>query len=361
LLAVLSACAVRAADDKVTLVKGDVLTGRVAAESAEEIKVMVREKTGQEAPLLLRPAQVADIEWGMDMAEWHEAHAAFKKGNYKRAAETFGGIINEKENLEQVRGEARPYLFYMHAESLYRAQRTPEALAAFQKFMSACKTSIYASQAFGSIIDAAIQSNDSANAEKYLAEMRNGAGDQKALADYYHGKLLLAQNKVKEADAKFLSAARASTVTSTQGMALMGQANCAIAEGNLGKARELASKALAASPPRAVAASAHLVIGNALMSEAEAAGAPASEQKLVDAMLSYMRVPILYSGDSATEPEALFKTGECLQKLYKQYRQTRPNDRNRALYMYGKLTDDGRYRATKWAAQAQKNMAQLKN
>jgi tetratricopeptide (TPR) repeat protein len=361
-LAVCAACASRA-EDKITLVKGEVFSGRVISENTEEIKCEMRDlKTAQMLPRQLRPSEVAEIEWDLDMTEWREASNAFKKGQYGKAADLISGIVGDKELLDQVRKEAKPYLYFMHAESLYRAQKTKEALDAFEKFMVANKTSIYVSQAFGSIIDAAILNKDSANAEKYLIEMRKGAGDQKALADYYHGKLLLkAQNKPQDADVKFQAAQKASAVQATQGMALMGQAECAIAANNLTKARELATKALSANPAPSVAAFAHLVIGNALMAEADKAGAPASEQMLVDALLAFLRVPIQYSGNRDTEPEALFKSGECLQKLYKQYRQTRFNDRNRALYMYGKVADDTRYRGTSWAEQARKSITQLKN
>jgi tetratricopeptide (TPR) repeat protein len=357
----IGAMSVALAEDKITMVKGEILSGTVRGESTKDgIKVEVREKGGPGGTRTLKPEEITEIEWDLDLTEWREAMSAFKKGSYKRASDLIGQIIEDPELFGQ-RSEAKAYVMFMHAESLYRSQKIAESLASFEKFMAAHPNSIYAAQAFGSIIDVAIQKKDTASAEKYLGELRKGGGEQKALADYYHGKLLLeALNKPADADVKFASAAKASSVPSTQGMALMGQANCAIAANNLAKARELATRALGANPPPSVAASAHLVVGNALMAEADKVGAPESEQKLVDALLSYLRVPIQYGGDRATEPEALYKAGECLQKLYKQYRQTRGNDRNRALYMYGKLADDVRYRSTEWANLARKGIAQLK-
>ena len=45
-----------------------------------------------------------------------------------------------------------------------------------------------------------------------------------------------------------------------KGLALMGQAKCAIAESNLPKARDLAQKALASNPTPSVAGAAHLCV-----------------------------------------------------------------------------------------------------
>src|SRR5208283_5727538 len=94
-----------------------------------------------------------------------------------------------------------------------------------------------------------------------------------------------------------------------KGMALMGQAECAVSLGKLTDARDKAQKALASNPPASVSAAAHLVIGEALLAEIDTQKPIGGEleNKLVDAVLEFLRVHLLYPGDRATEPKAIFK------------------------------------------------------
>ncbi len=361
---VLFVCAVAnalQAEDKVTLVRNnEVLMGRVKKEDAEQIEMEVREKTGQTGVRKLSPSDITDIEWDINDAEWREGYRHFKRGSYGKAAQSFNSIIGDKESLDKIRPEAKPYLFFMYAESLYRSGNAKEAVPAFEKCINEFTSSFYSSYAVGSLVDAAIQNNDFTKVPPLLSKLRALSGEPKAMADYYEGKMWKAQKKSKDARNKFLAAERGSSVPATKGMALMGQASCALEEGNLVEARDLAQKALASGNIPSVAGAAHLIIGNAMVAEADSAKlmGEALEFKLLDALLEFMRVHMQYAGDRNTEPEAMLRAGDCLQRLAKAFPKTRGADRHRAIAMYSRLKEDPRYRGTSWseaAGEAMKN------
>lgn len=221
---------------------------------------------------------------------------------------------------------------------------------------------MYTTDALSSLVEAAIVTGDFNKVPPLLAELRNRGGEQKALADFYEGKLLQAKKEFAQASKKYNEAFMASNSPKIKGMALMGQAECAVAEGKLGEAREKAQKALESNPPASVAAAAHLVIGEALLAEIDAQKpiGEVLEKKLMDAVLEFLRVHLLYPGDRATEPKALFKAGECFQRLAKQFNTTHGYDRQRATTMYNKLKEDPRWQGTEWANKATEALAKLR-
>jgi hypothetical protein len=266
-------------------------------------------------------------------------------------------IVGDKEEFDKLRGEVKPALYYYTAESLYRGGKPTEAVPLFEKLMKEFQNSYYIPMAVASLVDAAILTKDFSKVPPLLEQLRKMGGEQKALADYYEGQMLMAQNKVKPADEKFGQAATGGTSATTKGMALMGQAKCAIADNTLSKARDLAQRALAAGAPAAVAGAAHLVIGDAIMAEVDKASGEALQTKLMDALLEYMRVLEQYRSDVDSEGQAALHAGDCLVKLSKT--KGHEADVHRAVYMYTKLTTDSRYRNTRWApmaAEALKNV-----
>lgn len=358
----LVAGALRAENDRVTkAARGEVIEGTVKKADLGGVEIEVKDKrTNMSATVALGAAEISDIEWDVGMPEWRAGMSAFDSASYTQAAQHFQGILTEPEDLQKVRGAAKPALYYYAAESLYRSGKLADAMPVFEKLMNEYKTSYYVPRAVGSIVDAAIQTKEFAKVPPLLSQLRQLGGEQKPLADYYEGQMWMAQGKITEAQKLFLAAAGSSNVPATKGMALMGQAQCAIAANSHAKGRDLALRALAAGPPPSVAGAAHLTIGDALLAEVDAQKPVGQElqNKLMDALLEYMRVIEQYRGDPRTEPQAMLRAGDCLVRLG-----TLPNrgaDRFRALYMYNKLTNDPRYRASRWAAQAAEAVKNLR-
>ena len=350
-----------AIEDKITLYKNnEVLSAHVKKDDSSGVEILI-----QGGARTLPPQEVADIEWDVNDPDWVSAVAAYKQGSYSNAAQHLQEILGEKVRVDAIRVEVRPYLYYLTADCLYRGGKIADAVPLFEKFINDFKNSRYVPTAIGSLVDAAIRSGDKAALEKVsslLGPLQSQGGEQKAQADYLEGRILLAQGKPDKAESKFVSAASGTVVPDARGMALMGQADCAILAANLSKARDLAQKALMASPTPGVSGAAHMIIGDALMAEIEAqkAGGDVLEGKLLDALLEYMRVTEQYRGDPRTEPKALFKAGECLRLLAERLQATHGGDRQRAMAMYSRLTNESRYRNSPWAAEAEKAMAKFK-
>ncbi|HYF48168.1 MAG TPA: hypothetical protein VEJ63_02105 [Planctomycetota bacterium] len=349
-LLALCACLSVRAEDKLILIKNNqVISGRIVKEDIENIQIELK---GQ-GSVSYKPSEVLDIEWGItDPIDFRDGYNSFKKGAYGRAADTFGGLLKDEESMKTFPPQAKAYLNYIYAESLYRAEKPQDAMAAFEKFMNEFKTSSFTTAAVGSMVDCAIMTGDFGKVPALLGQLRQQGGEQGAQADYLEGKMLLAQKKPKDADQRFSKAAAAATTASTRGLALMGQARVAVANADLTKARDLAQKALTANPPRVVAAEAHLVIGDAIVAEVDAKKPTGDElvNAYLDALLAYLRVPLLYDGDRATEPRAMYQAGDVLKRMSKL--PNRGADRIRAITVFTKLTQDGRYRGTEYAAKA---------
>jgi hypothetical protein len=363
-LAVLSLFAVvaSATEDHVTKFKNkEVVVGRVKKADLNGIDIeIIDPRTKAVANVAVQASEVADIDWDVSDQDFRGGMSAFDGGAYGQAAQRFHGTYNEPDSIG--RAEVKPALFYYYAESLYRSGKPGEAVPVFEKLVNEFKTSYYVPMAMGSLVDAAIQTKDFAKVPPLLNTLRALGGEQKALADYYEGQMMLAQGKVKEAEGRFASAASGSNAPSAKGMALMGQAKCAIAANDVTKARDLAKRALDAGPPANVAGAAHLVIGDALLAEVDAQKptGEALEKKLMDALLEYMRVLEQYRGFADSEAQAMLRGGDCLVRLFKSNPNARGADRHRAVYLYTKLTSDAKYRNTRWAVEAAENMKNLR-
>ncbi len=352
------AAAARATEDKLIMYKNnEARTGVIKKADLDGIALEVTEaKTGNKATLTVPASDIASIEWDTGSKDYLSGINNFDAQHYLEAARDFQTILGEKEELDKFRGVAKCALYYFYAESLYRAGRPTEAVPAFEKLMADFKNSYYVPLALGSMVDAAIVTKQLDLVPPRLAQLRSLGNEQKCLADYFEGQALFAQDKIKDADAKFAAAAGSSNVPSTKGMALMGQAKCAIRDNNQAKGRDLAQRALAAGAPREVAGAAHLVIGDAIIGEIDAQKltGEAQQTKLMDALLEYMRVLEQYRGDVDSEAAAILHAGDCLSRLSKL--PNRGADLHRANYMYTKLTQDSRYRNTRWAGMAEAAM-----
>ncbi|MCY3023146.1 MAG: hypothetical protein NTW87_29570 [Planctomycetota bacterium] len=340
----------------------EVVPGEIKKADLDQVEILYRDqKTGNASPIGFGAAEIASIEWDIQDPDWRSGMAAFEGGQYGQAAQRFQSVV-AGEDFDKFRAAAKPAAYYYCAESLYRSNKLGDAVPMFKKLVSDYKSSFYVPKAVGSLVDAAIQTSKMDEVPALLGQLTQMGGEQRVLANYYEGQVFLAQDKVKQAEEKFAAAGAGTSVPATRGMALMGQAQCAIAAGDLARARDLAKRALQAEPPASVAGAAHLIIGNALVAEAdkEKAAGEALQNKLMDALLEYMRVQEQYRGDPRTEPESIFKAGNCLERLYKSNPTSRGGDRHRAMYMYNKLTNDARYRSSRWAVQASEAIKNLR-
>jgi len=349
----------RGAEDRVTKYKSnEVIVCNVKKAELTNVDIEVRDARTQAASnFSLAAAEIADIEWDMPILEWRTAWSDYESAQYAKAAQGFVGILGDPEVLEKVRTAAKPALYYFCAESLYRSGKSSEAVPQFEKLLNEFKTSYYVPRAVGSLVDALIQMKEFDKAAALLKQLRDLGGEQKPLADYYEGQIKLSQDRPQDADKLFASAVSSTNVAATRGMALMGQAQCAISSNNLAKGRELAQKALLAGPPASVAGAAHLIIGEAILAEVETEKPTDMQGRLMDALLEFMRVVEQYRGDPRTEPQAMLKAGDCLVRLSKL--PNRGADRYRAQQMYNKLINDPRYHNTRWGAQAAEAIKKL--
>ena len=344
----------RAYDDKVSLKKGNPVIGRIA--QCDWDNVSVQSKEGQTSFVA---DQISDIEWDGDQ-EFRGAQASFKTGRYGASAGTFKSIIGNKEFFDPLRAEVKPFILYAYAESLYRIGRLDEAIPAFEKLITENQKNYYVPPSIASLVDAVIQKGQYEKVGKLLEQLRTQGSEQRAMADYYEGQMLLAQHKTKDADRKYSSAAAASSQPETKAVCLMGQARCALEDKNLTRARDLALQAVEKSSSPSIAGFAHLTAGNVAMVEAETLSGQKKIDKLMDALLEFMRNDVQYSGDPRTEPEAVFKAAQCLEMLAKQFPDSHGADRNRATTLYSKLASDPRFRGSQYANEAAKSLASMK-
>lgn len=360
-LGMLLAANARAEADKITLVKNkEVIVGKITKDDRDGLEMEFRDRAGV-AKRTFNSSDVADVEFDVSEDGYHEGGTEFRKGSYDRAAEYFGSIATQAESLGRVRAIARPYILYMYAESLYRAGNLQQALAAFQKLIDSSKTSRYVPFALANMADAAIQSKAYEKVQPLLNQLREGGPEQKQLADYYEGESFLAQGKAKDAVTKYTNAGGGASGT-MKAMALLGQARATAATGDLGRARELAQQSLALNPADKLAAKAHSIIGDAIVSDVDAKKLAGTQLQdaLLDAILEYMRVKNQYATDTATEGYALLKIGEAFKRLSKLPAREQFDDRGRARAEFEKLSNDRRFAGSELANKAFKHLEEMK-
>lgn len=352
-----------AESDKVTLVRNkEVKSGRITKDDKDGLEIELSDaRGGSGARQTFMTADIADVDWDLSAEGFHEAITAFRRGAYASAAETLQGIVDQKEALDSVRPVARPYVFFMLAESKYRGGKLPEAMAAYQKLIATFPSSRYVPLAITNMADAVIQSKMFDKLPPLLATLREGGNDQKQLADYYEGESLMAQNKPGDAAKKYGNAAQGG-VPRVRAMALVGQARCLMASNDAGRARDAAQTALTLSPPEGIAASAHSILGDAIVADADSkklSGTPLQDA-LLDAVLEYMRVQNQYPTDARTEGYAIFKAAECFKRLGKLPGRTAGEDQGRAVALLGRLASERRFANTEFPSKAMKQLDEMK-
>ncbi|HLX62700.1 MAG TPA: tetratricopeptide repeat protein [Planctomycetota bacterium] len=331
----------RAEADKVTLVKNkEVISGRITKDDRDGLEIDMRGG----AKRTVNSSEIADVEWDVSDENFHDAVGAFRSGAYVRAASSLESLIKDKESLDRVRPLARPYLYYLYAESKYRSGKAADAMAAYQDLITKFPNSRYVPAALSNMCASAIQSRNFDKLPALLKLLADGGPEQKQLADYYEGEAALAQNKPADALRKYANAA-VGGVQKVKAMALVGQARAYAATNEPAKSREAAQAALALNPPEGMAALAHTLIGDAIVADADAKKLTGSQLQdaLLDAVLEYMRVQTQYPADAQTEGDALLKSGECFMRLAKLPTRSGSDDRERALALFNRIGSERKF------------------
>lgn len=359
MIAILACCAslkqVCAAEDKIVLFSGKTIGGGQVTK--DEISGVEYTMSGG-AIQSIKPEEVKDIEWDA-VNDWQEAEAPYKKGSYGQAVTSLRSLMDDKDVFDKLRNQIKPRFYFMLADSLLKSGKVADATPVFKKYIADFPKSRYVPDALSSQIEFQIACKNF-EIKPLLSQLGQLGVEQQRLADCLEGEMLRTQGNLKKAELKF-SAATSATDPRTKIRAMLGQAGCALEDKNPAKAREFAQRILIGAPTSSMAAAAHLIMGDAMMFEAETNKLVGEElqNKLTDALLEYMRVQLQYPGDPNTEPQSLFKGGVCLQRMSKL-----PNhatDRQRAYELYGKLTSpDSKYRNTVWAEKANEQIKAFK-
>lgn len=337
----------RAANDEVKKTKGEPIMGTIVSDTTEGLKVTVAGGAGN---MTILPSEIASVTWDIQSPEWLEGIRQMERGNFGAAAQAFNMITSDNDALAQFRLPAKPYLMFLVADCLYKAGQQANAVLAYEKFMAENKDSRYVPMALESLVDAAIQTKNFNRVPPLLEKLKAMGKEAKAKATYYGAMMDEAQGNTDAANAKYGESAASTEDPETRALGRLGQARCAIQKKEYAKAKQMAEQALKDSASKAVAGTAYLRIGDVLF-ETAAVEKPESDfakEKYLDAILAYMRIKVLYPGDPRTEPEALFKLGECFRLLAKF--PNRGADRDRAMSLYNEVIS--RYRNSRWAKEA---------
>jgi len=340
-VALLTVCAVQAADE-VHMTDNKLQRGTVTKDAVEGVTLTPEGSGG--GSMTIPAEKVENVVFEVQNADFQSALISMNSGDYATAAATFQALSADESQMKVFREVAKPYLAYLVGECFYRAGKHQDAVTAFERFMKEHKSSRYVPMAVGNMVDSAIQAKKLDAVPDLLQKLKDMGGENKARALLLGAELDLQQSNVPGAEAKYNEAATSSTKKATQAIARLGLAKIAIAKKENDKARRMAEQALSGSSTPSVCATAYLIVGDVLVAEAETAKADASKDKLLDAALAYLRIPILYANDKNTEPEALYKAGNCFVQLSKH--PGRAADRERARTLLNMIVQ--RYKNTRW-------------
>jgi TolA-binding protein len=334
--------------DEVTLVNGKPIKGEVIKETVASVK-MVDERKAQLPEFT--GAQVASIKWDIQNLEFQQAEKQLEGGNYEGAAVGFKGVVDDFANFP--REPAKPYVMLQYGTSLYQAGKPEDAQEAFEKLMTDYSTSRYVGDAAGRLISIYIQLKNFNRAKELLKKLSGMGANFAARALLLEADIDLAQGKKADASGKYAKVPGSTTDAELLALARLGQARCEEQPAKMRQAAEAALALKGASPN--ILATAHLLIGNSLLEEGKALKDDAAKEKLLDAVLEFLRVTMLYPGNETTEGEAMFKAGECFKLLSK--RPDRKADRGRAAELYRQVRE--KYPGSRWAKVASESLKEI--
>ncbi|MCZ7649392.1 MAG: tetratricopeptide repeat protein [Planctomycetota bacterium] len=353
ILAVLGAWTVHAASDTVVVKKGEPVQGSVNKDDLDGVEVSI----GGGGKMTLDVNDVVEIKWDIATQEWMEGQREIRSGNFADAAAAFQ-VMTQPEVVRNsgIRPVMLPYIYFLAGDCLYRAGKPQDAANVLREFMTKFPKSRYLPKVTERLVDSAIQSGQFKEVPDLLSKLKGQGAAMAAKATCLEADMLRAQGKADAAAAKYEEAARTAADNETRALAKLGVARCAVEKKDFAKAQQMAEQALDSGDIPVVAATAHLIIGNSLLEQANKATGDAAQELYLDAVIEFLRIPVMYGGDERTEPESLFQAGMCFQRLSKF--PSRASDKRRAAGLYVTLIQN--YSGSSWAAQARENMKNVR-
>jgi TolA-binding protein len=336
------------AQDEVLLSNSRAVRGEVVKETVDSVKMVDDHKAALPE---FTGAQVVSIKWDIPNNEFQLAEKQLESGNFEGAALGFKWVVDDFANFP--REPAKPFVMLQYGTSLYQAGKPEEAQEVFEKLMTDYPTSRYVGDAAGRLISIYIQLKNFNRAKELLRRLSGMGANFAARALLLEADIDLAQGKKADASGKYARVPGSTTDAELLALARLGQARCEEQPAKMRQAAEAALALKGASPN--ILATAHLLVGNSLLEEAKALKDEAAKEKLLDAVLEFLRVSMLYPGNEATEGEAIFKAGECFKLLSK--RPDRRPDRGRAAELYNQVRD--KYPGSRWAKAASESLKEI--
>ena len=335
---------VHAASDRVFPAKGDPIVGSVLKDNLDVVEINIQGQT-----MNRQAVEVDRIEYALDATGWKDGTRSMLNGEFGNALSLFKMAAEE---LDSIKEPAKAQLYYNLGECAYNVGDYSGAEKSFSTVIDKYPASRYFPKSLDRLIGIYVRMKI-ANKIPPLQQKLSGLGGEYAVkATFYEGESLLSEGKPVEALAKYKNAESGTQNVETRALARLGQAKCLVQNGDFSKGREMAEAALGQGATYMVSATAYLIIGSAQLEEGTKLSGADQQNKLMEAVLSLQRVPMLYPKASEAEAEALYRTAECFRILIKNPIPNTPDARNRAKNQYNLVR--ARYPSSKWSDEAEK-------
>ena len=328
-------------------------TGRILKDDASGVELNLPGGAGK---MSFRNVDIKEVYVNPVNPTAVNAIQSFKAGSYDTALNLLDECV-APEVEKDIPALARPYLHFYRSQCQLRLGRFDDAIASLENFRKAFKTSRLMPDVAMLLVEAYLGAKKYKEVETVAAELEKMGGIYELYSILLRGDALLAQGKNDDAYEKYgkVAASGDEGARMLKPKAFLGQARCLIAKDKTDKAQEMASKALEdKEAPEEVLAGAHVIIGHCLLKEGRKLSGEQAKEKLLDAALEFLRVPVLYSeSQPGLAAESLFYAGECFRQLA-DFKELQAVYLKRAREMYSTVIQN--HKATKWAKMAQEKI-----
>ncbi len=346
-------CAAAEAGDYVVTRKGEKHTGRITKDDANGVDLNL--PAG--GKMSFRNQEIKEVYINPVNPTAINAIQSFKAGSYETALNLLDECV-APEVEKDIPALARPYLHFYRAECQLRLARFDDAVVSLENFRKNFKTSRLLPDVSMRLVEAYLGAKKYKDAEAVSAELEKIGGVHELYGILLRGDSSFAQGRYDEAYERYgkVAASGNEAAKMLKPKASLGQARCLIAKGKTDKAQEMALKALEdKEATEEVMAGAHLIVGHSLLIDGRKLTGEQAREKLLDAALEFLRVPVLYSeSQPSLAAEALFHAGECFRQLA-DFKELRATYLKRSREMYNTVIQN--YKGTKWANMAQEKIA----
>ncbi|MCX7805411.1 MAG: hypothetical protein N3A38_09510 [Planctomycetota bacterium] len=340
------------AGDYVITRKGEKHTGRITKDDANGVDLNL--PAG--GKMSFRNQEIKEVYIHPVNPTAINAVQSFKAGSYETALNLLDECV-APELEKDIPGMARPYLHFYRSECQLRLARFDDAVASLENFRKNFKTSRLLPDVSMKLVEAYLGAKKYKEADTVAAELEKIGGVHELYGILLRGDSAFAQGRYDEAYERYgkVTASGEDFAKMLKPKAFLGQARCLIARDKTGKAQEMAMKALEdREATDEVMAGAHLIVGHSLLIEGRKLSGEQAREKLLDAALEFLRVPVLYSeSQPSLAAEALFHAGECFRQLA-DFKDLQATYLKRSREMYNTVIQH--YKGTKWAKMAQEKI-----